>query len=92
ETEDPGRAYGRGVGFFVGEPCVSTCNQILFHVTCNLSTHVCECLKEYPVNVNNKNCRKALYIGERCEFTEECSYFDKNTVCSSDGYCQCSED
>ncbi|CAG2106291.1 unnamed protein product [Medioppia subpectinata] len=85
ETEDPGRAYGRG------EPCISTCNQILFHVTCNLSTHVCECLKDYPVNVNNKNCRKAVRNGGKCEFTEECSYFDKNTVCTNDGLCQCSE-
>ncbi|XP_054162399.1 uncharacterized protein LOC128960353 [Oppia nitens] len=91
ETEDPGRAYGRGVGFFVGEPCESTCNQILFHVFCNLTTHLCECLSDYPVNVDNKICRKAVSLGDNCEASEECSYLVTNAVCGVDAKCQCNQ-
>lgn len=57
-TEDPGSVFGKGVAFFLGEPCENICNQILFHVWCNLTTHRCECLPEYPVNVDNKYCLK----------------------------------
>src|SRR6218665_1232873 len=58
--EDPGSVFGKGVAFFLGEPCDSTCNRILFNVFCNQTTRRCECLPEFPVNVDNKYCVKGL--------------------------------
>lgn len=57
-AEDPASVFGKGVAFFLGEPCETTCNKILFHVWCNMTTHRCECLPQYPVNVDNKYCIK----------------------------------
>lgn len=58
ETEEPAPIYGKGIAFWLGEHCENTCNRILFHVWCNSTTHRCECLQEYPVNVENKYCLK----------------------------------
>ncbi|GFW52256.1 HTH_Tnp_Tc3_2 domain-containing protein [Trichonephila clavipes] len=48
----------QGVGFYIGEPCDSTCNSILFHVYCNKTSGRCECHEHYPVNIDNKICVK----------------------------------
>lgn len=88
--EDPGSVFGKGVAFFLGEPCENICNQILFHVWCNLTTHRCECLPEYPVNVDNKYCLKSSRIDEQCEFTESCKYLNRFSECEN-GICKCSQ-
>jgi len=78
------------VAFFLGEPCEATCNQILFHVWCNLTTHRCECLPEYPVNMENKYCLRAIRIEDQCEYSESCQYINANSECSENGVCKCS--
>ncbi|KAH9398440.1 hypothetical protein TYRP_019088, partial [Tyrophagus putrescentiae] len=80
-----------GVAFFLGEPCESVCNQILFHVWCNLTTHRCECLPGYPVNVDNKNCLRAIGIDEPCEFSQSCKYLNRHSECGEGGVCRCSQ-
>lgn len=49
----------------LGEPCVTTCNQILFHVWCNLTSRTCQCLPDYPVNVDNKVCLRGRSLSEQ---------------------------
>ncbi|CAL1264775.1 unnamed protein product [Larinioides sclopetarius] len=90
ENESVKSAFGRGVGFYIGEPCESTCNSILFHVYCNKSSGRCECHDQYPVNIENKVCVKASHLGERCEYDEACAFNDDHTACVS-GKCDCAD-
>ncbi|XP_075590689.1 uncharacterized protein LOC124491218 isoform X2 [Dermatophagoides farinae] len=87
--EEPAPIYGKGIAFWLGEHCENTCNRILFHVWCNSTTHRCECLQEYPVNVENKYCLKALQINDRCEYSEACRYLNPNSECNEQGFCKC---
>ncbi|UXI17787.1 nuclear pore complex protein Nup98-Nup96-like [Sarcoptes scabiei] len=89
DLEEPAPIFGKGIAFWLGEYCDTTCNQILFHVWCNTTTHRCECLPEYPVNVENKYCLKAIQINDRCEFTESCQYLNPNSECNQQGFCKC---
>ncbi|XP_023220161.1 uncharacterized protein LOC111622065 isoform X2 [Centruroides sculpturatus] len=91
--EDEGKqgAYGRGVGFFIGEPCTDICNNILFHVYCNLTTKKCECHEEYPVNIENRKCVKVAKIGDECQYSEACTHYDEHSVCHPEGDCRCDE-
>ncbi|KAI1280588.1 hypothetical protein HDE_13726 [Halotydeus destructor] len=85
-------AFGRGIGFFVGEPCHEQCNAILFHIYCNKTTKQCECLSDYPVNVDSRLCVKALRLGELCEYDASCKYYDGNSVCHHDELrCRCKD-
>ncbi|XP_054713709.1 uncharacterized protein LOC129223166 [Uloborus diversus] len=90
ENESVRSAFGRGVGFYIGEPCESTCNSILFHVYCNKTTGKCECHDHYPVNIENKVCVKAAHLGDSCEHDDACAFFDDNAVCPS-GTCRCAD-
>ncbi|XP_022242506.1 uncharacterized protein LOC106460150 isoform X3 [Limulus polyphemus] len=91
ETVMAKSAYGRGVAFFIGEPCEHTCNDILYNIYCNLTSKKCECLKEYPAIVDNKFCVKGARLWERCEHTESCSYYNDHAICNSGGECRCEE-
>lgn len=51
----------KGMGYYLGEPCNKQCNAILFHIYCNTTSHRCECLPEYPVNLDNRICIKGNY-------------------------------
>ncbi|KAG8183408.1 hypothetical protein JTE90_008305 [Oedothorax gibbosus] len=62
ENESVKSAFGRGVGFYIGEPCESTCNSILFHVYCNKTSGKCECHHHYPVNIRNKACVTGTHL------------------------------
>lgn len=91
EDESDKGAYGRGVGFYIGEPCTEACNTILFHVYCNLTTKLCECLTEYPVNIEDKVCVKVAKIGDKCQYSEACTHYDEHSVCHPEGDCRCDE-
>ncbi|XP_015781984.1 uncharacterized protein LOC107359905 isoform X2 [Tetranychus urticae] len=89
EFENVGRAFGRGMGYYLGEPCIKQCNAILFHIYCNITSQKCECLPEYPVNLDNRICIKALKLGDKCEDHFSCSYRDIHAICSSENRCRC---
>ncbi|XP_076322789.1 uncharacterized protein LOC143231893 isoform X3 [Tachypleus tridentatus] len=56
-----------------------------------MTSNRCECQKEYPINVNNKDCAKAARLWERCEYNISCTFYDEHAVCNEDGECRCDE-
>ncbi|XP_076304985.1 uncharacterized protein LOC143222399 [Tachypleus tridentatus] len=91
EKEGSHSAYGRGIAFHIGEPCKDTCNDILYQIYCNTTSNRCECKQEYPVNVNNKDCVKAVKLWKSCKYSESCTFYDENAICNEDGECRCEE-
>lgn len=78
----------------VGEKC-------LLYIFCKASNSycdssgICRCKAEYPVNVTPHDCRRGRRYGHKCQFSEECTYFDPNAYCTQMPYrsvCDCHPD
>ncbi|XP_054926808.2 uncharacterized protein [Dermacentor andersoni] len=76
------------VGFYIGDPCIQTCSSVLHHVFCNHTSRRCECRREHPVNINNRQCVKASSLGSHCAYHEVCVYSVAHSSCQS-SKCRC---
>ncbi|XP_070393208.1 uncharacterized protein [Dermacentor albipictus] len=76
------------VGFYIGDPCIQTCSSVLHHVFCNHTSRRCECRREHPVNINNRQCVKASALGSHCAYHEVCVYSVAHSSCQS-SKCRC---
>ncbi|XP_070393203.1 uncharacterized protein [Dermacentor albipictus] len=91
ETENEGvgiRHRTTSVGFYIGDPCIQTCSSVLHHVFCNHTSRRCECRREHPVNINNRQCVKASALGSHCAYHEVCVYSVAHSSCQS-SKCRC---
>lgn len=84
------------VSAHIGEPC-----RLLVLGFCFSSNSycdqagICRCKPEFPVNVSPHNCRKARQYGEKCSYSEECTYYDPNSYCTQLPYrstCECHDE
>ncbi|XP_022238481.1 uncharacterized protein LOC106456974 isoform X1 [Limulus polyphemus] len=80
-----------GIAFHVGDLCENTCHDISRHIFCNMTSKRCECQKEFPININNKDCVKAARLWESCKYNKSCFFYDEHAVCNEDGECRCDE-
>lgn len=80
----------------VGQPCKKLLQGVIKiclarHSYCD-ENDICRCEPGYPVNISFSSCRKGRKYAEKCEFTEECYYYDPNSYCSQLPYrstCEC---
>lgn len=76
----------------VGQPCnrlIRLC--LALNSYCD-ENNICRCKPDYPVNISLHSCRQGRSYSEKCDYTEECFYYDPNSYCSQLPYrstCEC---
>lgn len=77
----------------VGESCILSVFCRGSNVHCERG--ICRCKADYPIQVDSHKCKQGKKQGERCEYTEECTYYDDNAYCTQLPYrstCECHTD
>ncbi|XP_013781733.2 uncharacterized protein LOC106466033 isoform X2 [Limulus polyphemus] len=53
---------------------------------------ICRCNPDYPIEVDRHKCKQGSRYGQKCEYTEQCTYYDLNSYCTQLPYrsnCEC---